>query len=443
MTTAGAAERDAATSRDRARRAWLVLGAGFLAFTLSAGIMHAYTVFLLAFVAEFGWTRAEASIAYSVGQVVAGASSPLVGGMVDRLGSRRMVLLGGCLLALGLVLSASARSLWQVVALYGVVMTVGANCVGMVVFVPLVSRLFAARRGMAISVLQSANGLGRAVSAPAAQLLVGGMGWRGAYLLLAGTLAALPPPLARLFPRREREPPAADGAGAAVREWTLAEAARTWRFWVLGLVYMLTSIGSFLVSLHQLAFAVGIGFDPLYAAGVLGMGAFLALPGVIATGTLSDRFGREAAAVATYFVSIPRGGLRAVHRRPFAALAALAARLPVRRHLGRARAGHHGQDGGPVLGPAARHDPGRHHRRLGARGRDRQLGGRAAVRPHRRLSARLLALDGGLRAGLRGLLDAAAAGGGLTPAPAPPPGHLPGQGGDPARPTPGPHRPGS
>ncbi len=152
--------------------------------------------------------------------MVGGASSPLVGGMVDRLGPRRMVLLGGCLLAVGLVLSAFARSLWQVVALYGVVMTVGANCIGMVVFVPLVSRLFAARRGMAISVLQSANGLGRAVSAPVAQLLVGGMGWRGAYLLLAGTLAALLP-LARLFPRQEREPSATDGAAAAVREWAL------------------------------------------------------------------------------------------------------------------------------------------------------------------------------------------------------------------------------
>ena len=34
------------------------------------------------------------------------------------------------------------------------------------------------------------------------------------------------------------------------------------------------------------------------------MGAFLALPGVIATGALSDRIGREAAAVLTYFVSI-------------------------------------------------------------------------------------------------------------------------------------------
>ena len=293
----------AAAERAHARWAWWVLGGCFVAFTLSASLMHAYTVFLLAFVAEFGWTRAEASMAYSVGQVVGGASSPLTGSLTDRLGARRMVMLGGCLLTLGLLLSSFAQSLWQMVLLYGVVMTLGANFVGMVVFVPLISRLFATRRGMAVSVLQSANGAGRAISAPVAQLLVGGMGWRSAYLLLAGTLAALLP-LARFFPRREREPSAGDGAAAAVREWALAEAARTWRFWVLGLVYMLTSIGSFLVSLHQLAFAVGAGFDPLYAAGVLGMGAFLALPGVIVTGTLSDRIGREAAAVLTYFVSI-------------------------------------------------------------------------------------------------------------------------------------------
>jgi MFS family permease len=290
--------------RGGARRAWLILGGCFLAFTLSAGVMHAYTVFLLAFTAEFGWNRAEASIAYSVGQVVSGASSPLVGGMADRLGSRRMVVLGGGLLALGLVLSAAAQSLWQMVVLYGVVMTLGANCISMVVFVPLISRLFIARRGTAIAVLQSANGLGRAISAPAAQLLVNGIGWRGAYLALAGALA-LVLPLAALLPRRDREPPPMAGAAAAdLREWALAEAARTWQFWVLGLVYMLTSIGSFLVSLHQLAFAVGVGFEPLYAAGVLGMGAFLALPGVIVTGALSDRIGREAAAVLTYFISM-------------------------------------------------------------------------------------------------------------------------------------------
>lgn len=284
-----------------------MVAGGFVAFTVSASLMHAYTVFLLAFIETFAWSRAEASLAYSVGQVIGGVSSPLVGNLADRLGARRMVLLGGCLLALGLFGSAQADALWQVVLLYGVVMTLGANCIGLVVFVPLVSRLFVAQRGMAISLLQSANGFGRAISAPLAQWLVSGVGWRDAYLLQAGLMGVLVIPLAAMFRRAETlaPPPSASGAASdGGRSWTLADAMRTRHFWLLFLVYMLTSIGSFLVSLHQLAFAVGQGFEPLYAAFVLGMGSLLALPGVILTGSISDYIGRERAALLAYGISI-------------------------------------------------------------------------------------------------------------------------------------------
>lgn len=294
-------------SQRPSRQAWLMVAGGFLAFTVSASLMHAYTVFLLAFVETFAWSRAEASLAYSVGQIVGGVSSPLVGGLVDRIGARRMVLLGGCLLTIGLFGSAQANALWQVVLLYGVVMTLGANCIGLVVFVPLVSRLFVAQRGMAISLLQSANGFGRAISAPIAQWLVDAQGWRNAYLMQAGLMGVLVIPLAAMFRRADTLAPAAAATGAANeggRAWTLAEATRTRHFWLLFLVYMLTSIGSFLVSLHQLAFAVGQGFEPLYAATVLGMGSLLALPGVILTGTLSDYIGREWAAILAYGISI-------------------------------------------------------------------------------------------------------------------------------------------
>ena len=79
---------------------------------------------------------------------------------------------------------------------------------------------------------------------------------------------------------------------------------RTPHFWLLFSVYMFTGLGSFFVSLHQLAFAVDIGFDKLYAAQVLGMGAFLAVPGIVVTGTLSDYLGREISAILAYGFSI-------------------------------------------------------------------------------------------------------------------------------------------
>ena len=183
-----------------------MLGGAFAAFTVSAGIMHSYAVFLLAFIEEFRWSRAETSIAYSVSQLVAGGSSPFVGALVDRLGPRRLLVLGGGLLFAGLVGSALISALWQEVLLYGIVMTIGANCLGLVVFVPLLSRQFVRRRGMAISIVQSANGFGRAASAPLVQLLISTIGWRATYWAQAAFIAVAVPLLAALFRRAARYP---------------------------------------------------------------------------------------------------------------------------------------------------------------------------------------------------------------------------------------------
>jgi MFS family permease len=286
-------------------RSWPLLAAAFVTFAVGAACMHSYTVFLIAFIEDFGWSRGESSVAYSVSQLVTGATSPLVGILVDRLGPRRLILMGGLLLAAGLLASAYANALWQVVVLYGVVMTLGANCLGLVVFVPILSRRFVRNRGMAVAVVQSANGFARAFSAPLSQALIAGLGWRDAYLALGGFMAVAFLPLGAMFGASSGPGRAGRaGAVAASGEWTLRQAMRTPHFWLLSLVYVFTGLGSFLVALHQLAFAVTMGFDPLYAAGVLGAGAFLSLPGVIVTGVISDHIGRELSAVVTYGTSI-------------------------------------------------------------------------------------------------------------------------------------------
>jgi MFS family permease len=282
-------------------RLWLLLAAAFGTFSIGAGFMHAYTVFLVTFVEVFGWSRAEVSLAYSVSQIVSGVSSPLVGWLVDRLGPPRLILMGGALLTIGLLANAWATELWHIVVLYGVVMTLGANCLGLVVFVPLLSRYFVRNRGMAVSVVQSANGFARAFSAPLTTLMISSLGWRSAYLWQGVFMGIILLPLAGLFRGvgQSGHRRASDGEG-----WTVRQAVRTPHFWLLFAVYMFTGLGSFLVALHQLAFAVDVGFDKLYAAGVLGMGAFLSLPGVIITGTLSDYVGREISAIVTYGTSI-------------------------------------------------------------------------------------------------------------------------------------------
>jgi MFS family permease len=282
-------------------RSWLLLGAAFATFSIGAAFMHAYTVFLVTFIDVFGWSRAQVSIAYAVAQAVNGISSPFVGWLVDRLGTQRLILMGGAVLTAGLLISSQVDALWQIVLVYGVVMTIGANCLGLVVFVPFLSRIFVRQRGLAVSVVQSANGFARAFSAPVTTMMISGLGWRGAYLWQGAFMAVVLAPLAALFRGAGRGVPR---RAAGHDGWTLRQAVRTPHFWLLFLVYLFTGLGSFLVALHQLAFAVDIGFDKLYAAGVLGMGAFLSLPGVIVTGTISDYIGRELSAIITYGTSI-------------------------------------------------------------------------------------------------------------------------------------------
>jgi MFS family permease len=285
-----------------------------LTFAVSAGLMHSYPVFFVAFLAEFGWSRARASVAYSVSQLLTGASSPVVGVLVDRVGPRRLVLLGGIVLALGLALSARVSALWHLIVLYGVVMTVGANCLGLVVLTPLVARRFVQKRGLVLSIVQAANGFGRAGAVPLVQFLISTVGWRRAYLGLAAMMAIAIVPLASSF--RGGGPPTGGRTSATTgesptragatpsRDWTLREAMATPHFWLLFLVYLLTGLGSFFVSLHQLAFAADVGFDTLHAASILGIGSFLSVAGTIFTGTISDYVGREVSAIFAYGISI-------------------------------------------------------------------------------------------------------------------------------------------
>jgi len=77
--------------RPSRRRARLLLAASFITFTVSGACMQSYTVFLVAFIEEFRWSRAETSLAYSVSQFVTGMTSPLVGVLVDRLVAHSLV----------------------------------------------------------------------------------------------------------------------------------------------------------------------------------------------------------------------------------------------------------------------------------------------------------------------------------------------------------------
>ncbi len=91
------------------------------------GIRSSFGVFQLPVASEFGWPRAEFSMAIAIQNLGWGIGQPIFGAIADRFGDRKAILLGALAYAGGLLLSAGAT---QPFALQAYEMIVGFGIAG-------------------------------------------------------------------------------------------------------------------------------------------------------------------------------------------------------------------------------------------------------------------------------------------------------------------------
>jgi MFS family permease len=282
---------------------WIVVGTVWITLAIASGLYFSFPIFFVALIEEFGWSRGATAAAFSISSIMQGVLSPVVGTLVDRLGPRRVMLGGACVLGVASVLSSRIYSLWSLYLIVGVLAAAGACAVSWVPTGALIARWFAERRGSALGVAFSGMGAGVLVVGPLAQWLIAGHGWRAAYLVLGvGTLAVLVP----LVWLGVREPPAratpVRGTDPASTRWgvEVGDALRTRAFWALFFAYLCTPLAVFSVVTHQVAFAVDHGFPRLFVAGIFGLTGLLSVMGRIGFGIAADRIGRATSATISY-----------------------------------------------------------------------------------------------------------------------------------------------
>ncbi|HSE92136.1 MAG TPA: MFS transporter [Methylomirabilota bacterium] len=280
----------------------------WVTLAIASGLYFSFPVFFVALLEEFGWSRGATAAAFSISSIVQGVLSPGVGMLVDRLGPRRVMLAGACLLGTACVLSSRIGSLWSLYALTGVLAAAGVCAVSWIPSGALIARWFIERRGSMLGLAFSGMGAGVLAVGPLAQWLIAGYGWRTAYVVLgAGTLLTLlpviwlgvreAPVVAVTGPGRRgvEEPAARPGAGREV-----GDALRTRAFWALFFAYLCTPLAVFSVVTHQVAFAVDHGFPRLFVAGIFGLTGLLSVVGRVVFGIAADRIGRTASATVSY-----------------------------------------------------------------------------------------------------------------------------------------------
>src|SRR5512147_2120276 len=100
---------------------WIVVAAAFVSLFISLGIRFTYSIFFVPLTQEFGWDRASTSSIFSVSLLLFAVVGPLLGNLMDRLGARVVFVAGSAILGVGLILSGTSQSLWQMMLYYSLI----------------------------------------------------------------------------------------------------------------------------------------------------------------------------------------------------------------------------------------------------------------------------------------------------------------------------------
>lgn len=173
-----------------------VLIAGCVIIMTGFAIRASFGVFQIPIATEFGWPRAEFSLAIAIQNLAWGFGQPFFGAIAERMGDRKAIILGALFYAIGLVLSAGATTplaaqMTEILVGFGIAGT------GFGVILAVVGRAASDdNRSMALAVATAAGSAGQVFGAPLAEFLLTLMSWQSVFVVFAAlilsSLAVLP-----------------------------------------------------------------------------------------------------------------------------------------------------------------------------------------------------------------------------------------------------------
>ena len=154
----------------RIHRAWVVAAVAFVALIGAAGFRATPGVLIVPLQEEFGWSRAQISLAVTVNLLLFGLTAPFAAALMDRYGMRRVVTVALLLVASGSAMTIVMTARWQLVLGWGVLVGFGTGSMALVFAATVANRWFVRSRGLVMGVLTPAGPPGSWSSCPS---------WRG------------------------------------------------------------------------------------------------------------------------------------------------------------------------------------------------------------------------------------------------------------------------
>lgn len=290
----------------------IVAAAGTIQFMLGALQSQSFGLYIAALAQEMGWSKTALAGAAALQSVEAAIVGPLLGWLLDRVGTRAAVRSGLLIFGAGLLLLSQVQTL-PVFYASAVMMAIGASLGGYFALSVTLVQWFEVHRARALSVLSLGLAAGGLI-VPLIAMSMQWWGWRttaavsGVFVCVAGwmlarTIHSRPEDLgqhvdgvAPAVPAAPQAgaPPADADASAPLPGYTLQEALRTSAFWLLSLGHALALLVVLAVNVHAVThMTTGLGLSVTQAGWVITVMTMGQLLGVLLGMWIGNRFDKR------------------------------------------------------------------------------------------------------------------------------------------------------
>ena len=284
---------------------WYIVAGGFVLNAILGGLMfHAFGLYVVEFVEEFGWSRTALSIAFSIQMVEAGLLGPIQGFVLDKFGPRRIMLVGITIFGIGFFMLSQINTLTEFYIAF-IVIALGMGVGSMMGVAVAVVNWFNRKRAFATALMAIGFAFGGFLQ-PGVAWSLENLGWRETSVISGLLVLGIGLPLAMLMRHRpeqygygvDGDPPRQGlGAGGPIEDFdpdeinfTWQEAMRTRAFWLISIGHALSLLVIGAVMVHFVSYVNdSLGFSLGQAANLLLVITVFTVIGMLLGGYLGDR----------------------------------------------------------------------------------------------------------------------------------------------------------
>ena len=280
----------------------VVLVCGCLISLLGFGPRSAIGFFLTPLSQENHWGRDVFSMALAIQNLLWGLGQPFAGGIADRFGANRVVIVGASLYALGLALMAHSTSPIMLDLSAGVLIGFGlSGCSFNLVLGAFGKLLPESWRSLAFGLGTAAGSFGQFLYSPIGVALMDQVGWRSALTIFAGmTLLIVPLAIALATPQGAAAPAAVARPSQSFRQ-ALTEAFGHRSYVLLVIGFFTCGFQLAFITVHLPSYLVDRGLSAEVGGWTLAIIGLFNIAGSMASGYLGTRMPKRYILSAIYF----------------------------------------------------------------------------------------------------------------------------------------------